>query len=148
MAISLAVTATAFGILGMADDLRSIGPLTRLALQAILAGLTLPLILWDITGPVVWIALLATGVLIWVITYVNVYNFMDGINGISVAQAVVAGGFWYLIGQVRHVIGLSSASAIVALAAIGFAPFNFPRARIFLGDVGSYFFGAWLAVLA
>lgn len=37
---------------------------------------------------------------------------------------------------------------LVADAALGFAPFNFPRARVFLGDAGSYFFGGWLALLA
>ena len=43
---------------------------------------------------------------------------------------------------------LAAAGAIAAGAALGFAPFNVVRARMFLGDVGSYFFGAWLAVAA
>jgi UDP-N-acetylmuramyl pentapeptide phosphotransferase/UDP-N-acetylglucosamine-1-phosphate transferase len=49
---------------------------------------------------------------------------------------------------VEEVPELTSAGLVVAAAALGFVPFNFPAARTFLGDVGSYFFGAWLAVLA
>jgi UDP-N-acetylmuramyl pentapeptide phosphotransferase/UDP-N-acetylglucosamine-1-phosphate transferase len=92
----------------------------------------------------------AVGALIalWLVAYVNAYNFMDGINGIAASQAVVAGGLWLFVGEVRHVPVVAAAGALVAAAGIGFLPFNFPTARMFLGDVGSYFIGAWLAAVA
>jgi UDP-N-acetylmuramyl pentapeptide phosphotransferase/UDP-N-acetylglucosamine-1-phosphate transferase len=73
---------------------------------------------------------------------------MDGIDGISVAQAVGGGVTWVVVGRLAGVPLLASGGAVVAGAALGFAPFNLPRARMFLGDVGSYFFGACLAALA
>jgi len=74
---------------------------------------------------------------------VNIWNFMDGINGIATTQAgLVAAGFAVLLWP--------SAWAMLALClvacALGFLPFNFPRARIFLGDVGSGSLGYLLAL--
>jgi UDP-N-acetylmuramyl pentapeptide phosphotransferase/UDP-N-acetylglucosamine-1-phosphate transferase len=73
----------------------------------------------------------------------NVWNFMDGIDGLATSQAaivalalaLVLGGAWMLL-----------AMGLVAAAA-GFLPFNFPKARIFLGDVGSGALGFLLAGL-
>jgi len=148
LAPALLVTSIGFALIGLLDDLRGTSPLFRLGIQAFLTGVALPWLVRDVTGSSLWIALLVGGVFVWLLAYVNAFNFMDGINGISVTQVVVAGGTWLLIARARHLLGLEEASAIVALAAVGFAPFNFPRARIFLGDVGSYFLGVWLAVLA
>ncbi len=87
-------------------------------------------------------------VVVWIVSYVNAFNFMDGIDGISVAQAVVAGVTWSALGTAEDLPGVAAGGAIITGAAMGFAPFNVPRARMFLGDVGSYFFGAWLAMIA
>ena len=87
-------------------------------------------------------------VVVFIVGYVNAFNFMDGINGISAAQTIVAGVFWWALGSGEQLDGLSTGSAIVVGATLAFVPFNFPKARVFLGDVGSYFLGAWLAVLA
>jgi UDP-N-acetylmuramyl pentapeptide phosphotransferase/UDP-N-acetylglucosamine-1-phosphate transferase len=79
---------------------------------------------------------------------VNVWNFMDGIDGIAATQAaIVALAFGFAAGTVTAVL-----LALALFAAIcGFLPFNLPKARIFLGDVGSGALGyalAWLAALA
>ena len=76
---------------------------------------------------------------------VNVWNFMDGIDGIAISQAalvvmVILAGGW-LTG------GWSSLGWLALMAILGFMPFNLPRARIFLGDVGSGALGYLLAVL-
>nr|MDT0665727.1 hypothetical protein [Micromonospora sp. DSM 115978] len=84
----------------------------------------------------------------WVAAFVNAFNFMDGVNGISAVQAMVAAVAYAVLGALHDVAALTTAGAVIAGAAAGFAPFNMPRARIFLGDVGSYSFGAALAVLA
>lgn len=72
---------------------------------------------------------------------------MDGINGISAAQAGVGGLGLALVAWQVEATGLALAAALMAAVALGFLPFNFPTARVFLGDVGSYFFGAWMAVI-
>ena len=64
---------------------------------------------------------------------INVWNFMDGINGIAASQAALVGvGFALLLPW-----PLSLPGWVLAAACLGFLPFNFPRARIFMGDVGS-----------
>jgi UDP-N-acetylmuramyl pentapeptide phosphotransferase/UDP-N-acetylglucosamine-1-phosphate transferase len=84
---------------------------------------------------------------LWLVAFVNAFNFMDGINGISVAQAGAAALVWWLVAEATAARGLGEAAAVAGAAALGFLPLNFPRARVFLGDVGSYFLGAWLALV-
>lgn len=143
----LLVAAVGFGALGLVDDLHGVPPLPRLATQAALAGLSLVWLLDGLTGPAAWKLLFGMGCLVWLVAYVNAFNFMDGINGISAAQAVVAGTVWLVIGRTEDVPTLAAGGAVIAAAALAFVPFNFPRAQVFLGDVGSYFIGGWLAAL-
>lgn len=75
---------------------------------------------------------------------VNVWNFMDGIDGIAAGQALVVAVAWALLARQGPVLWLGLA---LAAAALGFLPFNFPRARVFLGDVGSGAIGYALAAL-
>jgi len=57
---------------------------------------------------------------------------------------VDAGAAWVVTGALTDLDGLTQAGLVCASAAAGFLPFNFPRARMFLGDAGSYFLGGWL----
>jgi UDP-GlcNAc:undecaprenyl-phosphate/decaprenyl-phosphate GlcNAc-1-phosphate transferase len=143
----LILASVGFGLLGLTDDLRPVAPFMRLGAQVAIAAASLPLLLRDMTGSTTWRLVFACGVVLWLVSYVNAFNFMDGINGISATHAIIAGVAWWAIGQIEQVAPLARGGAIIAAAAAGFLPFNFPRARIFLGDVGSYFIGAWLAVL-
>jgi Fuc2NAc and GlcNAc transferase len=81
-------------------------------------------------------ALAALGI-VWL---TNLYNFMDGIDGIAAAEAVVVG-----MGGALLVAGrsppLALVSVVVAAAAAGFLVWNWPPARLFMGDVGSGFLG-------
>ena len=136
------------GIIGFLDDLLgSLSALFRFAMQLGI-GFVLAMVLLDpgrlnllLAIPLI---LIATG---WVAGYVNAFNFMDGINGLSCAQSVVAGLTFAAIGQRRHVELLAVGGVALATAALGFLPFNFPRARMFLGDVGSYGIGCFIAGL-
>lgn len=143
----LVVAAVAFGVLGLAEDVRGVPPLPRLGLQLVVGAAALPWLLHGLHGHPVWVLAFTFGALVWLVAYVNAFNFMDGINGISAAQCVVAGVAWYGVGRVEEVAPLAVGGLVVAGAAAGFAPFNAPRARMFLGDVGSYFLGGWLAAL-
>ncbi len=145
---ALALAAAGFGLLGLVEDLRGgLSPLVRFVFQLGLTAASLPFLLRGLDGVPAWQVLFAAGTFLWVVAYVNAFNFMDGINGISAMQAVVAGVAWWLLGELDHVPALAAGGAIVAGAGLAFAPYNFPSARVFLGDVGSYFLGAWLAVL-
>ena len=80
--------------------------------------------------------------------YVNAFNFMDGINGISVAQSVVGGTHLAVVGYLIDSDLVMTIGVACAVAVAAFAPWNVPRARMFLGDIGSYFLGFLLAATA
>jgi UDP-N-acetylmuramyl pentapeptide phosphotransferase/UDP-N-acetylglucosamine-1-phosphate transferase len=145
---ALLVAACGFGIIGLFEDLRGVRALPRLVLQLLVAVAVLPSLLAGISGGDLWRIGAGVAAVVWLVGYVNAFNFMDGINGISVAQVVTAGAAWYLVGRHAAVIDVQAGALIGAAAAVGFAPWNFPAARMFLGDLGSYFLGAWLATLA
>lgn len=141
--IATAAICLAFGALGFVDDLHVLPALLRLAAQVALAAAFALLISNDQTT---WFGLAAAAV--WLVLFVNAFNFMDGINGISgTVSFLVAGGL--MITSLRFGTGeLSVASAALAGGSLGFLPSNFPNAKVFLGDVGSYFMGTALAALA
>jgi UDP-GlcNAc:undecaprenyl-phosphate/decaprenyl-phosphate GlcNAc-1-phosphate transferase len=77
----------------------------------------------------------------------NAFNFMDGLNGIASAQAIVAGVVLAALLS-RHGDTAGAALAVaVAAAALGFLPWNLPSGSIFMGDIGSASLGLVLAVL-
>jgi UDP-GlcNAc:undecaprenyl-phosphate/decaprenyl-phosphate GlcNAc-1-phosphate transferase len=84
----------------------------------------------------------------WITGFVNAFNFMDGVNGISGAHALIAGVVYACLGWWQHDAFLVPAGAAVAASALAFLPWNAGQARVFLGDVGSYALGAALAILA
>ncbi|MDQ3679174.1 MAG: glycosyltransferase family 4 protein [Actinomycetota bacterium] len=141
------VAAAGFGLIGLVDDWRGLAPLPRLGWQVAAGGLALVWLLHGLDGPLAWKAAFTAGCLLWLVAYVNAFNFMDGINGIAAAQVLVAGGAWWVIGRVEDVPALAVGAAVIAAATLAFVPLNYPQARVFLGDVGSYFIGAWLATL-
>ncbi len=125
--------------IGWVDDHRALSPWPRLLVHVLAgallgAGLCLEGLAWwqAIAGALMCVAL------------VNIWNFMDGINGLVASQALIGSlGFaWVLVAP------WSWLAACFCAALFGFLPFNFPRARIFLGDVGSGALGYTLAGLA
>jgi UDP-N-acetylmuramyl pentapeptide phosphotransferase/UDP-N-acetylglucosamine-1-phosphate transferase len=148
------VFAAAIGvaIVGVTDDVRPMEAMPRLALQAVAAlvvivalpsGLQIfPVLPW-------WFerALMLIGIL-W---FVNLVNFMDGLDWITVAEVVPVSAALVAIGTMGNLPPDGMVVALALLGAIlGFAPFNRPVAKLFLGDVGSLPIGlllAWLLVL-
>ena len=128
----------AMAALGLLDDHRSILPLVRLAAQCVI-GASLGAALGGTIG-------LLLGVLV-VPASLNVVNFMDGIDGLTGITMLVWGGSAMLAGQVGHSAAIMVLGGVTAGAALGFLPSNFPKARLFLGDVGSYLFGGLVAAV-
>jgi len=149
----LVFAATAFlSLVGAADDLWTIEVAPRLLLQTVAVGFMLaslpaelrvvPMLPWWIERVLLLLACL------W---FVNLTNFMDGIDWMTVAEFVpITVGLTFI----GYLGALPAHGIVVALALcgglIGFAPFNKPVARIFLGDVGSLPIGlllSWLLIL-
>jgi UDP-N-acetylmuramyl pentapeptide phosphotransferase/UDP-N-acetylglucosamine-1-phosphate transferase len=148
------VFASAIGLalVGVTDDLRPLNAIPRLLLQTLAVATvsaTLPVEMRFVPAVPWWFdrALLLIGG-VWL---VNVVNFMDGIDWMTVAEivpATAALGLFGLMGLLPPEAGLVALALCGAM--IGFAPFNRPVAQIFLGDVGSLPIGlllGWLLAL-
>lgn len=143
-AATVLVGASLLAALGAADDILSLaaGPrlLAQFAVAAAVAWSAPALVAarWGEAAVLVWFALATVG-LVW---FVNLTNFMDGMDGMTVVGLGAPAAFAAL----ANLTGFGDpATGFLALAAvgglIGFAPFNAPRARLFLGDVGSLSLG-------
>ncbi|HYK87754.1 MAG TPA: polysaccharide biosynthesis protein, partial [Acidobacteriota bacterium] len=84
---------------------------------------------------------------LWIVGLTNAFNFMDGIDGIAGAQAIVAGAGWAALGWQSGQAVVAVLGVLVAFASLGFLSHNWPPARVFMGDVGSSFLGYTFAVL-
>jgi UDP-GlcNAc:undecaprenyl-phosphate/decaprenyl-phosphate GlcNAc-1-phosphate transferase len=143
-----AFAVAAFGLLGFAEDLRGLAPSRRLIIQAAGGTMVAVVLVSGLTGPAGMLALLVALCAAWITCFVNVFNFMDGVNGISGAHALIAGVVYAGLGWWQHDAFLIPAGAAVAVSALAFLPWNAGQARVFLGDAGSYALGATLATLA
>lgn len=137
--------------IGFADDRRSQPVLIRVLVQCAAAMLLVlgkfsfeqvELPGWSAAVPHE-VAQLVTG--LFVIWMINLYNFMDGMDGFAGGMASMGFGTFALLGVLTDHLLFASLSLIIAGAAFGFLWFNFPPARIFMGDVGSYSLGVLAA---
>jgi UDP-GlcNAc:undecaprenyl-phosphate/decaprenyl-phosphate GlcNAc-1-phosphate transferase len=147
-AVPFGVAVGFFGALGFVDDLRALTAIRRLVLQCVGSAGIATLLISPLHLPAALLAALTLVTAVWLMGFVNAFNFMDGVNGISGAHAVIAGVAYACFGQWRQDPFLVAMGLAVAVAALAFLPWNAVRARVFLGDVGSYALGAALAVLA
>ncbi|HJS87255.1 MAG TPA: MraY family glycosyltransferase [Acetobacteraceae bacterium] len=85
--------------------------------------------------------------LAWILFVTNAVNFIDGLNGLAGGVALIAACFLAGIAAAHGAWFAYFAALLLAAGLLGFLPFNFPRARIFMGDVGSQFCGFVLAML-
>jgi UDP-N-acetylmuramyl pentapeptide phosphotransferase/UDP-N-acetylglucosamine-1-phosphate transferase len=146
----VAALALALTLVGFLDDMRNLGVGSRLVAQIIAVGVAVAMLppevrVFPAAVPVEVERLILIGTALW---FVNLVNFMDGIDLISVVETVaVTLGIALL--AAFGVIPVAYGYVAVALlgAMIGFAPWNAPRARLFLGDAGSIPVGLLLGVL-
>ncbi len=96
--------------------------------------------------PAAWFGIAVT--MVWLLFTTNAMNFIDGLNGLASGVALIACLFIVFIAQQHGGWFAYAAAGLLATGLAGFLPFNFPMARIFMGDVGSQFCGFMLAVLA
>ena len=134
------------------DDVRSLNAATRFVAQLAAAALIVIGCGWwreiAIGGRFLPLGLAGIAVtIVWIAGLTNAYNFMDGIDGIAGAQAVVAAAGWIAIGWLTGNVPMEIVGALVAGSSAGFLMRNWPPARIFMGDVGSAFLGFTFAAM-
>lgn len=151
--VSLAAGGAMVAAVGWLDDRRGVRATVRLCVHLLAATL----VLWAVggwdrvhVGPIVLpvgmlgIVLGAAGV-VWC---TNLYNFMDGIDGLAGVEAVHVAGVAALVSGLTGRMDLALVSLALAAASAGFLAWNWPPARVFMGDVGSGFLGFAVGALA
>ena len=152
LAMALGGGGAAIATVGWIDDHADVPRRTRLIVQlaaavwALLWLGGLPSISLGVTrlplGGAGW--LLGTVGIVWA---ANLYNFMDGVDGLAAAEAVTVGASAAALLAFRGANDLGLAAALVSAAAAGFLLWNWPPARIFMGDTGSCLLGFLFATL-
>ena len=124
--------AAGLSAVSLLDDFRGLSVTLRFSLQILAATLSI-LFGPDLPGGFM-VEAMAVFALVWM---TNLYNFMDGANGLAGGMTVFGFGFYALAAGLGGAPGICAAAACVAAAAGGFLFFNFDPAKIFMGDVGS-----------
>jgi UDP-N-acetylmuramyl pentapeptide phosphotransferase/UDP-N-acetylglucosamine-1-phosphate transferase len=156
-ALAVAVTlGSAVAIVSFLDDLFTLSSFVRLIVHLFGAGLLIYLVGLEIpaiglpymqhVGPLPRIVGLIVATL-FVVGFLNFFNFMDGINGISSAQGIVGGITLSVLFSMQASSNSVLSAAAIGGGCLGFLPHNFPKARTFMGDVGSTALGFSLAML-
>ncbi|MBK6660223.1 MAG: glycosyl transferase [Proteobacteria bacterium] len=138
----MTAVALGFAALGWADDRASRGVAMRFGVQALLS---LVFVYGALPAEYAWAERALCGLaLVWA---VNLFNFMDGADGVAGVQAGAAALGLAALFVMAGDTGAALAAVAIAGAALGFLRWNWHPARIFLGDAGSYFLGFELAAL-
>ena len=144
--------AVIFGI-GLLDDVRGVGPATKVVVQVaatvlvMTAGLLIERVtVLGMTWQLGWLAWPITAA--WIVGLTNAFNLIDGIDGLAAGVAALAAAACGLILIERGHTAEAMLLATLVGAAVGFLFFNFAPASIFLGDSGSLLFGFLLATTA
>lgn len=150
IAISMIISLFVIGLLGLYDDFKSLSFKFRLVIHFIAASFLVFILQENINNINLHPLPISGGFkyvffILFIVWFINLYNFMDGINGIASTQAIYffssLAALSILIPDISHTIYLGYAAIF-----LGFLLWNFPKARIFLGDVGSGSIGVFIAV--
>lgn len=137
--VVLGGAALMLALVGAVDDIRPLSALLRLGLQTLAAALVLTLAAPSLQLFPELLPLWAERslVLLAALWFINLVNFMDGLDWMSVVEIVPLAGAAAVLGWLLGLPDVAIVGAALAGAMLGFAPFNRPVARLFLGDVGS-----------
>jgi Fuc2NAc and GlcNAc transferase len=148
--VALFVGGAMVATIGYWDDRSSLPALPRFSVHLVASALAVlalaPLGSPAHAGPATWVVL---GVLVVATAWsINSFNFMDGIDGIASSQAMFVTAASAALVFRHGDTGLATLLLVSTCACLGFLFWNWPSAKIFMGDVGSGFLGFWLAAIA
>jgi len=132
-------------VLGLVDDKIGMMPQLKLSMQVLAALTVFKLGLRVTTIEDYYLCMFFT--VFWIVGITNAFNLLDNLNGLSSGVAAIASVFFCVIAFFNGNYLTATLSAGVAGSCIGFLKYNFPRARIFMGDSGSLVLGFLLACL-
>jgi UDP-GlcNAc:undecaprenyl-phosphate GlcNAc-1-phosphate transferase len=151
LALGLLGAALALHVLGLIDDARALGPYGKLAVQlGVTAGFVAifdvrAVTFLDNLGLGRWPSVLVT--VLWIGTITNAFNFLDNMDGLSAGVAAVCTTAFLVTALLIGQWFVAATLAVLMGAVLGFLAWNFPPAKIFMGDSGSLVIGFILGVL-
>lgn len=153
------VTCTAMVGLGVIDDKRGVSALAKLTAQVFIGGLLVLLgvqVLYFWFGPSSGFVLVSSDLavpltILWLALVVNAVNLVDGLDGLAAGMvAIAASAFFIYMVRTDSLFGDASSAALLSAIAVGicvgFLPWNFHPARIFMGDSGAMLLGMLLTI--
>jgi len=152
--LTILVPASLVFLLGVYDDLYSVGPYVKFAVQALAATmlflgglriLNIPVLFGEHQLP--WFVGLPVTIL-WVLAITNAFNLIDGLDGLAAGSALFSTLVAFVVALVNGYSLVTVMTIALAGAILGFLRYNFNPATIFLGDSGSLFIGFLLSALA
>jgi UDP-GlcNAc:undecaprenyl-phosphate GlcNAc-1-phosphate transferase len=154
MTVGVLSAGAVIACIGLADDLRGLNARVKLITQisagaiVISSGVVLEQLHIPLIGSLELGAMSVPFTLLWIVGFINLYNFIDGIDGLAAGVGMIAAVFSLLVGVLTGATFLAPLYAILAGSSLGFLRYNFPPARIFMGDTGSTFIGFVFATLS
>jgi UDP-GlcNAc:undecaprenyl-phosphate GlcNAc-1-phosphate transferase len=140
-------------VLGIVDDMRGTTPWAKLGVQAcaalvlVLFGYGVPAITNPFGETIVSGALSAPLTVAWVLLVINAINLIDGLDGLAAGVTLIASVTLWWLGRTHQDFYVMFIAALLIGATLGFLRYNFPPARVFMGDTGSHFLGLALAAV-
>jgi UDP-GlcNAc:undecaprenyl-phosphate GlcNAc-1-phosphate transferase len=133
--------------LGLWDDIKHLGPFFKLAVQFAVAITAASLaeirVEFFIESKIITSALSA----VWIVLIINAFNFLDNMDGLSAGIAVIAGSILFTAAAISGQVFVGGLALVFIGTLLGFLVFNFPPAKIFMGDAGSLVVGFFVAFL-
>ena len=141
------LAAFALFALGLWDDIKRLGPFFKLAVQfavAIVAAAFADIRVEFFIENRMITSLFSA---FWIVLIVNAFNFLDNMDGLSAGIAAIAGSILFTAAAISGQIFVGGLAIVFVGALLGFLVFNFPPAKIFMGDAGSMVVGFFVAML-
>jgi UDP-GlcNAc:undecaprenyl-phosphate/decaprenyl-phosphate GlcNAc-1-phosphate transferase len=140
-----------FFLIGLADDLFNLSPVTRLILQIAIAswtwfsGVRIEFLSVPFAEPYILSSLSLPITVIWLVGMANAVNWIDGLDGLAAGVSGIAAVLMLVVCLFKGQVAAALIAAALAGACLGFLRYNFNPAQIFMGDGGAYFMGFTLA---
>ncbi len=152
-AIAFAASLLVLHVAGVFDDRRELGPWTKLGIQVVVTGVLAAVFdirllqqLDGVAGIGITFSVIAS--VIWMVAIINAMNFLDNMDGLSAGVGVVVAGLYLAATLIAGQWFVAALCALLVGALLGFLVFNFPPAKVFMGDAGSLVIGLLIAVIS
>ena len=157
--LGVVLAAGAMFVVGLIDDVRDMSAPAKMAGQVLAASILyfFGVTMWEFRIPLAGSFVLTPGVIplitaAWVIALTNAINFIDGLDGLAAGVVAIGAGALAIYGLRLTGLGILNGDNVGPLVAViacgiclGFLPFNFSPARLFMGDAGAHFLGILMA---